>query len=347
MEKVLVGISGGVDSAATALILKEKGYQVHGVYLSFCSGGDIEGARQVAKKLGIPFYVSHREKSFRKKVVEPFVASFRDGLTPNPCVECNRKMKFACLLAVADRLGIEKVATGHYARIYRGKNGRMMLCRGKDEGKDQSYFLWKLTQKQLSRILFPLAEEEKSDIRERAKALVSPEKKESMEICFIPDGDTQKFIVENGGDTPPGDFVSSKGDLLGRHKGISHYTIGQRRGLGVAAGERLFVTKIRGDQVVLGKEEELYTASLFVKDLRFVSCTKKELPEKGILFQGRNRGKPVPCKLSFVPGGVQVEFFEPMKRFAPGQSACFYQGEKLLFGGEIAEKCEKNTMCKV
>ena len=339
MEKVLVGLSGGVDSAATALILKEKGYEVHGVYLSFCPEGDIEGARCVAEKLGIPFYVSKRERSFRKKVVEPFVAAFKSGITPNPCVECNRNMKFASLIAVADRLGIEKVATGHYARILQGENGRMTLCRGKDFAKDQSYFLWKLTQKQLSRILFPLAEEEKGDVRERARSLVSPEKKESMEICFITDGDTQKFVSENGGDTPSGDFVNREGKILGRHKGISHYTIGQRRGLGVAAGERIFVTEIQGEGNfgVLGKEDELLTKEHFVKDLHYVSRSKKEIPKEGISFQGRNHGKPILCKICFEKGGVHVFFKEPVRKFAPGQSACFYMGDELLFGGEIAK----------
>ncbi len=340
MEKVLVGLSGGVDSAAVALILKEMGYEVHGVYLSFCPDEDEKGARCVAEKLGIPFYVSHREKSFVKKVVKPFVEAFKSGITPNPCVECNRKMKFHSLLQVADRLGIEKVATGHYARIIKGKNGRMELCRGEDTAKDQSYFLWKLTQKQLSRILFPLASAEKSDVRLRAAALVSPEKKESMEICFVTDGNTQRFVTENGGDTPEGDFIDREGKKLGRHKGISHYTIGQRRGLGVAAGERIFVTEIRGDEnlVVLGKEEELLVKELFVKNLHFVSCGRKELPKKGILFQGRNHGKPIPCSLRFADGGVYVSFEEGIRNFAPGQSACFYRGDVLLFGGEIAKK---------
>lgn len=348
MEKVLVGLSGGVDSAAVALILKEKGYEVHGVYLAFCPEGDEEGARCVAEKLGIPFYVSCRKKSFSKKVVAPFVAAFRQGFTPNPCVECNRKMKFASLIDVANRLGIEKVATGHYARIIKGEGGRMELWRGEDAAKDQSYFLWKLTQKQLSRILFPLAGEVKEEVRQRAKDLVSPEKKESMEICFVTHGDTQKFVVENGGDTPEGDFVDKDGKILGRHKGISRYTIGQRRGLGVAAGERVFVTEIRGEEnlVVLGREEELLVKELFVKDLRFVSCSRKEVPVKGVFFQGRNHGKPLSCSLRFAHGGVYVFFEDAVRKFAPGQSACFYQGDKLLFGGEIAKMPEKSLCAK-
>ena len=235
MEQVLVGLSGGVDSTAVALLLLEQGYRVHGVYLDFCEGDGEKRARFAAEKLGIPLTVARRRRRFYNRVVAPFASVYERGQTPNPCVECNRCMKFACLLEEADRLGIEKVATGHYAAVTKRPDGRMELRRGKDRNKDQSYFLWKLTQRQLSRILFPLAQAEKSDVKLRARFYVSPAERESMEICFIPDGDTGAFL-ERVCTSAPGNFVDAEGGVLGRHRGLIHYTVGQRRGLGIAMG---------------------------------------------------------------------------------------------------------------
>lgn len=336
MEKVLVGLSGGVDSTAVALLLKEKGYEVHGVYLDFCGEDGKERARFAAERLGIPFHSVNRRRRFEKRVVKPFAEAYEKGLTPNPCVECNRCMKFACLLEEADKLGIEKVATGHYARIRYGKDGRMELCRGKDRNKDQSYFLWKLTQRQLSRILFPLADEEKGEVKERAREYVSPEEKESMEICFIPDGNTGCFL-DGRCESREGNFVDKDGKLLGRHKGLVHYTVGQRRGLGIAMGERYFVLELipEKNEIVLGAEKELFVNEVRVKDLRFVSCKKSEVPKEGLGFRGRNRGEPIPCRICFDARGAVVTFDTPVRKYAPGQSACIYLGEKLLFGGEI------------
>lgn len=337
-KRVLVGLSGGVDSALTARLLMEKGYEVTGCYLRFCSESDPSGAKRVAKELGIPLTVVEARSAFQKKVIHPFVQTYREGKTPNPCVECNRKMKIAALMKEADRLGIFWVATGHYARIRRNETGRYQLLCGKDVNKDQSYFLWKLTQKQLSRLIFPLAEREKETVVKEADGLIPKDQKESMEVCFIPDGDTASFVEAYGGRTEEGDFVDSQGKVLGRHKGISRYTVGQRRGLGIAMGKRYFVISLdpEKNQVVLGPEEELTTKCVFAESLHWVSCTKKTLPEGEIFFRGRHRGKLLPCRLKFENGGVEVVFDGAQRRFAPGQSACFYHGETLLFGGKIA-----------
>ncbi len=333
----MVGLSGGVDSAAVAKLLLEEGYRVHGTYLQFCVDSDPEPARLVAEKLGIPFSVVNHVKAFEHQVMAPFVETYRRGRTPNPCVECNRKMKIASLLREADRLGIEAVATGHYARIEPGENDRYQLKMALDPKKDQSYFLWKLTQKQLSRLLFPLAGLEKQDVRVLASHLVPECTKESMEICFVPENDPQKFLAEKGGAMPEGDFVTSSGVVLGKHKGISFYTVGQRRGLGIALGERCFVTRIspENNQIQVGSEDELLISSVTVSHLHFVSCRKGDLPKEGIGIKGRNRSPILPCRLEFCKEGVVAYLEKPVRAFAPGQSACFYWGDTLLFGGEI------------
>ena len=337
MEKVLVGLSGGVDSAATAKILLDEGYEVRGTFLSFCSHSDPAAARYTAEKLGIPFTVVKKEKRFEKEVIRPFLESYMAGDTPNPCVECNRRMKFSSLLEEADRLGIDKVATGHYVRTAKNKNGRISLLRGMDDGKDQSYFLWKLTQKQLSRILFPLGNRKKEDVIPFASGLVTPEERESMEVCFIPDDDTFRFVEENGAYGKKGNFIDKNGTVLAPHRGIHRYTVGQRRGLGVSAAERLFVVskdKITGD-IALGRGEELLCDDMWVEDLHYVSCGRKDLPKEGLTVKGRHRGKALPCRLRFEKGGARVIFAEQTPRFAQGQSACVYLGDELLMGGVI------------
>jgi len=349
MKTVLVGLSGGVDSAATALLMQKKGFRVYGAFLSMVPGANAEPARRVAERLGIPFSVVHREKSFRSRVICPFVAAYQKGETPNPCVECNRKMKIASLLAEADRLGIDFVATGHYARIERDPAGRYRLKAARDENKDQSYFLWKLTQRQLSRLIFPLADLEKDRVRLLAEGLIPPREKESMEICFVPDNDTKAFLEGECGSGKDGYFVDSSGKVLGKHKGICAYTVGQRRGLGVSAGKRIFVTEILPEKnlVVLGEKQDLETDRFFVRGLHFVSRVRSKLPQEGICVRGRHRGKRIPCRLSFADGGVWVNTCFPVERFAPGQSACFYLGNELLFGGEVAKNPKKDSVQNV
>ncbi len=339
MEKVLVGLSGGVDSAAVAKLLLQQGYEVYGVYLGFCQDSDPSRAKAVAEKLGIPFLAVNRKRSFRNRVILPFVQAYLSGQTPNPCVECNRNMKFAALLKEADRLGIKKVATGHYARVLQDETGRWQILRGKDGNKDQSYFLWRLTQKQLSRILFPLAEIEKEEVKILAKDFVEQKQKESMEICFIPKGDTAEFLEQNGGEgLPCGEFVDANGKILGQHRGIYRYTVGQRRGLGIALGERRFVTRLlpEKNRIQLGTAEDLMVSEVLVQEVKFVSCTKEKLPKTGVHFQGRNRGKGQECTFSFEGKNLHVFLKQPSRRFAPGQSACLYEGDRLLAGGIIS-----------
>ncbi len=346
MKKVLVGLSGGVDSAAVARLLQNEGYQVWGTYLAFCPDSDPERARLVAERLGIPFTVVNRKRSFENQVIRPFVETYRQGRTPNPCVECNRKMKIASLIREADRLGIELVATGHYARVEQTPSGRFALKKGRDQGKDQSYFLWKLTQKQLSRLMFPLEGLEKKEVRALASDLVLPREKESMEVCFIPKGETAEFVKACGGEMPEGEFVDREGRVLGRHHGIHRYTVGQRRGLGISSEERLFVGKIlpRENKILLVKKEELLTEEFFVSDLRFVSVKKSEVPKEGIALKGRHRGVCIPCEVTFCKTGARVKTRVPTPVFSLGQSACFYLGDTLLFGGIFASE-EKKSIC--
>lgn len=344
MEKtVLVGLSGGVDSAAVAKLLLEAGYRVSGAYLALCPWADPTGAARVAEKLGIPFTVVDRRRRFQKKVTEPFVEAYRHGQTPNPCVECNRYVKLQALIEEADRLGIEKVATGHYAGVEQAEDGRWQLLAARDGNKDQSYFLWRLTQSQLSRLLFPLTGLEKTLVRSYGEGLVPKKEKESMEICFIPDGDTKKYVEQHGGGMPAGDFTDREGRVLGKHKGIHCYTIGQRRGLGISAKERLFVTGLSSETgtVTLGTQAELLTERIRVTSLHYVSATRGTLPAQGIGMKGRNRGEPFACRLQFDRRGVTVYPEVPVRKFAPGQSACFYYEGKLLFGGVISEDTEK------
>ena len=310
---------------------------MHGTFLSLCPDADPERARRVAEKLGIPFSVTEGKRRFQNKVIKPFLATYQAGRTPNPCVECNRFVKIALLLREADRLGIEMVATGHYAGLFYGENGRWGLSAAQDEGKDQSYFLWKLTQKQLSRLLFPLTGMEKSAVRRIGEKFVDPSEKESMEICFIPDGNTGSFLETHLPMTEAGDFVDGSGKVLGRHKGISRYTVGQRRGLGISASGRRFVLQILPEEnrIVLGEEEKLLTDRVRVEKLHYVSASRREVPLHGVEMKGRNRGKTVPCTLKFDRFGVTAHFAIPVRRFAAGQSACFYQDGKLLFGGVI------------
>ena len=338
MKRVLVGLSGGVDSAAAALFLREAGYEVVGAFFFFHPGADPSGARIVAEKLAIPLVEKDYIKTFRERVIADFIEQYKNGKTPNPCAYCNRFMKFAALCETADALGIRPVATGHYARVLQ-KNGRTQLFEGSDKKKDQSYFLWRLTQEQLSRIVLPLEGKHKSDIKQRVEnaGVFSSEKKESQEICFIPGDDYSSFLesVEHfpaNSVWKTGQFVDESGHVLGKHQGIIRYTMGQRKRLGIALGQRAFVKKVNaktGDVTV--SFEPPCQINCSIHSINFVSAP----PFEGVCtctVRTRYRTVPVGCNVRIQADRAEVVLDTPAS-VCPGQSAVFYEGDKLLFGG--------------
>lgn len=353
-KKVLVGMSGGVDSAAAALLLREAGYEPVGCTLRLydneaigepaegtcCSLEAVEDARSACRRLGMDHYVFNFSDAFRRCVMDDFVESYREGLTPNPCVQCNRTIKFEALARRADELDIPYIATGHYARVRRdGTAGRWQLLRGRDLRKDQSYFLYPLTQTWLSRLLLPVGEYDKPAIRAitAAAGFGNAGKPDSQDICFVPDGDYIGFLQRYGGaELVPGDFVDEDGRVLGRHRGLPCYTTGQRRGLGVSADRPLYV--LRKDktrnQVVLGDESRLYCRFVWVKDFRWVS-----LPPQGpleVTAKTRYSQTESPGMLYPEPDGTAcMEFHEPQRAVTAGQSLVCYSGELVAGGGII------------
>lgn len=347
-------MSGGVDSSAAAYLMKEEGYQCVGVTIKLFDGGerapgqktccsleDVEDARSAAYRLGMPYYVFNYKEAFEQKVIKKFADSYVCGKTPNPCIDCNRYLKFDALLSRAGVLGMDCLATGHYARIvFDRERGRYLLKKGMDETKDQSYVLFRLTQEQLSKIRFPLGNYRKSQIREiaRSQGFENADKEESQDICFVPGGDYASFIERYTGKSfPEGDFITIDGKILGKHRGIIRYTEGQRRGLGISSAEPLYVCGRRpeSNQVVVGPEEALLTRTVYLEDVNLISAEEIGKPIRcGVKIRYR---QPEQWAVAEPLGkeGLKITFDVPQRAPAPGQAAVLYDGDTVIGGGSI------------
>ena len=352
MKKALVAMSGGVDSSVAAYLAQRAGYACIGCTMRLyhnedaglsenrtcCSLEDAEDARSVAYRLGMPFYVFNFTECFRKRVMVPFAEAYERGQTPNPCIECNRCMKFDALLRRAEELGCEKIVTGHYARIEE-QDGRYLLKKGPNERKDQSYVLYAMTRHELSHTLFPLGGMTKDETRRIAEecGFLNAHKRDSQDICFAPDGDYAAAVERiSGKKSVPGDLVLSDGRVVGEHRGIIHYTVGQRRGLGVSYCEPLYVCRIEPEtnRVVLGPECELLHREIFVSDVNWISG-KAPLGSIRCGVRTRYHAKEAPALVTPDGTGAHILFDTPQRAGAPGQAAVFYDGDTVLGGGTI------------
>ena len=359
-NRVVVAMSGGVDSSVAALLLRQAGWDVIGVTMKLysldedelpadhqgcCTLDDVEDARQVCRLLGIPHYVLNMEREFRDQVMDYFVSEYRRGRTPHPCIACNDKIKFNHLLSRADALGAQYVATGHYARVELCGEG-LVLKKGVDHAKDQSYVLFGMTQAQLSRTLLPVGGYHKDDIRRIAMdaGLITANKPDSQDICFVPLGDYREFLRQRSSGVP-GEIVELDGRVVGSHDGIEYFTVGQRRGLGLpkTAGEPRYVVRLEADtnRVIVGPESALYAAEAWVSGVNYVAG---EIPAEGTSVSVKIRYKAYEASGTLHPrvGGALVRFQEPQRSVTPGQAAVFYQGDVLLGGGTI-EPAERES----
>ncbi len=338
--KILLGMSGGLDSTYAADRLRKEGHDVHGVILKMHEYSDVEGALKASKETGVPVEVVDCRDIFEKYVAEYFVSEYAQGRTPNPCTVCNRLVKFQALYELAMSGGYDKFATGHYASLGEAE-GRKFILRGADAKKDQSYMLWNLTQEQLEMLYLPIGGMEKSSVREAAResGISSSEKPESQDICFLPDGNYAEFVESRMGKCNTGNFVDENGKVLGIHRGVIHYTIGQRRGLGVALGQRMFVSNI---DPVSGNITLLPDGGAFCEGAVLESLNFQALPpqtdgaEITAEIKIRYAAPPVPCNIRFANGKADVKFLSPIKSVTPGQSGVVYSGDKLLLGGSFA-----------
>lgn len=359
MKKALIAMSGGVDSSLAAKLMKDRGFECIGCTMKLyhnedvglersrtcCSLDDVEDARSVAYKLGMPFYVFNFTDAFREKVIAKFIESYEKGITPNPCIDCNRYMKFEKLVERAKILGCDYIVTGHYARIEE-KDGKFVLKKAVDETKDQSYVLYSMTQEQLAHTMFPLGSMRKTEVRAIAEenGFVNAEKPDSQDICFVPNGDYANIIeLHTGKRSVEGNFVDKQGNVMGQHKGMIHYTIGQRKGLGISNPEPLYVCEIypESGNIVLGKNGDLFSNELYAADFNWIIG---EAPKDKFRCKVKIRYRQTEQWASITPTGentVHIVFDEPQRAITPGQAAVLYDGDTVLGGGTI-QNCLTN-----
>lgn len=354
-KKALVAMSGGVDSSVAAYLTKEMGYNATGITLKLfdnedigekkekncCSLDDIDDARNVCRKIGIPYYVYNFKDSFKENVIDRFIRAYENGTTPNPCIDCNRYIKFEKLIRRAEELEFDKVVTGHYSIIEYDKGaGRFLLKKSADLSKDQSYVLYSLTQKQLSKTLLPLGNLTKSYVREIAESLnlINAKKHDSQDICFVPDGDYAKFIEQYTGRTyPNGNFVDENGNILGEHKGIIRYTVGQRKGLGLALPCPMYVKEknLEENKVILCENHRLFSKELYATDINLISCDRIDKPMR-VKARVRYNQPEQPATVEQTDNNtLHIIFDEPQRAISKGQAVVLYDGEYVIGGGTI------------
>lgn len=355
MEKALIAMSGGVDSSVAAWLMKEAGYQCMGATMrlynnqkfndqesSCCSLDDVEDARSVAFRLGMPYYVFNFTEDFEKQVMDKFVACYECGLTPNPCIDCNRYLKFDLLLRRAQTLGCNYIVTGHYAQIRQGDNGRYSLYKAADDAKDQTYFLYSLTQEQLAHTQFPLGGLTKAQVRQIAEeqGFINARKHDSQDICFVPDGDYFAFLERYTQKSyAPGDFLDENGKVVGKHHGAVGYTLGQRKGLGVALGTPVYVCgkDMAANTVTVGPNESLFHKNLHADDWNWMPFETLTQP---LRVWAKTRSRMIEQPATVYPeekGFARVEFDQPQRAITPGQAVVLYNGDQVIGGGTIRE----------
>ncbi len=353
-KSALIAMSGGVDSSVSAYLMLREGYRLEGTTMRLyhwdkkyrkktrtcCTDRDFNDASEVAVRLGIPYEVTDYEEIFRQEVIEKFIRVYENGGTPNPCIDCNRVLKFEKLLEYAREKGLSNIVTGHYARIEQEpQSGRFLLKKAVDPSKDQSYVLYNLTQEQLAHTIFPLGNLNKEEVRRIAaeQGFVNAEKKDSQDICFIPDGDYAEFIERyTGREYPDGDYLDTEGNVIGRHRGAIRYTLGQRKGLGVAFGKPQFVCakSMEDNTVTLSDEEAVFHDTLLVSEVNWIAISELTEPIRATA-KHRYRAREAACTVYPEDGDIRVVFDEPQRAMTPGQALVMYDGDSVLGGGTI------------